>query len=248
MAINVNTYIQWMKNKIGKTYYSMTYRNGEWANGKQGFDCSSAVYYALISAGATSAGWSVNTEYEHDWLIKNGFELIAENSYWDAQAGDIFIWGKRGQSAGAGGHTGIFVDANNIVHQNYSANGMSIDNHDKIWAYGGYYYYAYRLKANNSTKVTATEVKTIETLAKEVLSGVYGIGDERKKALGSNYEAVQKKVNELLASNVQVTDNIDKLAQEVIAGKHGIGDARKQSLGSNYDAVQKRVNQILLGG
>lgn len=54
--------------------YSMDYRNGP-----NSYDCSSAVYYALM-AGAISAGWAVNTEYEHDWLIKNGFKLIAENT------------------------------------------------------------------------------------------------------------------------------------------------------------------------
>ncbi|MFH7333629.1 peptidoglycan amidohydrolase family protein, partial [Streptococcus agalactiae] len=29
--------------------------------------------FALRSAGASDNGWAVNTEYEHDWLIKNGY-------------------------------------------------------------------------------------------------------------------------------------------------------------------------------
>ena len=95
MGINIETAIAWMEARRGKVTYSMNYRNGP-----NSYDCSSAVYYALMSAGAVSAGWAVNTEYEHDWLIKNGYKLIAENTDWDAKRGDIFIWGRRGQSTG----------------------------------------------------------------------------------------------------------------------------------------------------
>lgn len=38
----------------------------------------------------------------------------------------------------------------------------------------------------------------IEQLARNVISGVYGYGEDRKKVLGVNYEAVQKRVNEIL--------------------------------------------------
>ena len=85
MAINMEQAIAWMEARLGKVTYSMDYRNGP-----NSYDCSSAVYYALMSAGAASAGWAVNTEYEHDWLIKNGFKLIAENSVFEAQRGDTF--------------------------------------------------------------------------------------------------------------------------------------------------------------
>lgn len=44
-----------------------------------------------------------------------------------------------------------------------------------------------------------TVEKSIDELAKEVLNGVYGNGEERKKKLGSRYAAVQKRVNEILA-------------------------------------------------
>ena len=41
-------------------------------------------------------------------------------------------------------------------------------------------------------------VKTIDDLAREVIAGVYGTGDARKKALGAKYEAVQTRVNQIL--------------------------------------------------
>ena len=141
MALNIETAIAWMRARKGQVSYSMDDRNGP-----DSYDCSSSVYYALRSAGASSAGWAVNTEYMHDWLVKNGYELISENTPWDAQRGDIFIWGRRGYSSGAGGHTGMFVDSDNIIHCNYRFNGITVNDHDDIWLYAGRpYYYVYRL-------------------------------------------------------------------------------------------------------
>lgn len=89
-------------------------------------------------------------------------------------------------------------------------------------------------------------VKTIDELAKETIAGLHGTGDARKKSLGSQYEAVQKRVNDILMTppKKKPVKSIDTLAREVIAGKHGNGDKRKQSLGSRYEAVQKRVNEL----
>ena len=153
MVVNIETAIAWMRAKQGNVTYSMDHRDGPYS-----YDCSSSVYYALREAGAVSAGWAVNTEYEHDWLIKNGYELISENQPWDAKRGDIFIWGRRGYSSGAGGHTGMFVDSDNIIHCNYARNGITVNDHDDIWYSAGQpYFYAYRLTNPNAQ---AEEVKT----------------------------------------------------------------------------------------
>lgn len=45
--------------------------------------------------------------------------------------------------------------------------------------------------------------KSIEELAKEVIAGKYGNGEERKQKLGNLYNEVQKRVNELLRGNTQ---------------------------------------------
>lgn len=146
MTVNIETAIAWMQARKGQVTYSMDYRNGP-----DSYDCSSSIYYALLSGGAVSAGWAVNTEYEHGWLEKNGYELISENQPWDAQRGDIFIWGRKGYSSGAGGHTGIFVDSDNIIHCNYRYDGITVNNHDGIWLYAGSpYYYVYRLTNPNA--------------------------------------------------------------------------------------------------
>ncbi|WP_334116176.1 peptidoglycan amidohydrolase family protein [Streptococcus parasuis] len=237
MSLNIEQAIAWMEARRGKVTYSMDYRNGS-----NSYDCSSAVYYALMSAGAVSAGWAVNTEYEHDWLIKNGFTLIAENSAFNAKRGDIFIWGKRGQSAGAGGHTGIFVDSNNIIHCNYARNGITVNGYlDVARASGNKYYYIYR-PHGQSTVSASTAGKSIDQLVQETLAGKYGNGDARKTILGNQYEAVMAVINGKTTTNQKT---VDQLAQEVIQGKHGNGEDRKKSLGSQYEAVQKRVAELL---
>ncbi|MEG3275847.1 peptidoglycan amidohydrolase family protein [Streptococcus suis] len=237
MAANMEQAIAWMEARRGKVTYSMDYRNGP-----NSYDCSSSVYFALMSAGAISAGWAVNTEYMHDWLIKNGFKLIAENSVFAAQRGDIFIWGRRGQSSGAGGHTGIFVDSNNIIHCNYARNGITVDNYlATARASGNMYYYIYR-PSGQSTVSTSTAGKSIDQLVQETLAGKYGNGDQRKAALGPQYQAVMDRINGK-TSAVEKSD--EELAKEVLAGKHGNGEDRKRSLGPRYPAVQKKVDELL---
>lgn len=146
MGVNIESAIAWMQARKGRVSYSMEYRDGEVS-----YDCSSAIYYALRSGGAVTAGWAVNTEYEHDWLIKNGYELISENTSWDAKRGDIFIWGRRGYSSGAGGHTGMFVDSDNIIHCNYAYDGITVNDHDERWLAAGHpYFYVYRLTNANA--------------------------------------------------------------------------------------------------
>lgn len=93
--------------------------------------------------------------------------------------------------------------------------------------------------------------KSIDQLAKEVIDGKHGSGAERKESLGSQYEAVQKRVNELLGVKKPKVapkpqpKTITQLAKEVIDGQHGSGEARKKALGAQYEAVQKRVNELL---
>lgn len=146
MGIDIEKGVAWMQARKGRVSYSMDFRDGP-----DSYDCSSSMYYALRSAGASSAGWAVNTEYQHAWLIENGYELISENTPWDAKRGDIFIWGRKGASAGAGGHTGMFIDSDNIIHCNYAYDGISINDHDERWYYAGQpYFYVYRLTNANA--------------------------------------------------------------------------------------------------
>lgn len=101
-----------------------------------------------------------------------------------------------------------------------------------------------------TNKPNASGTTDIDKLAQEVIDGKHGSGDERKKSLGANYNAVQARVNEiLLGTSATATKSVSQLAQEVLDGKHGSGDVRKRSLGSQYNAVQAEVNRLLgVGG
>jgi lysozyme len=87
--------------------------------------------------------------------------------------------------------------------------------------------------------------KSIDELAHEVIAGQLGTGEERKAKLGSQYDAVQARVNELLGVKPAPVKSIDELAHEVINGQLGSGEDRKRALGSQYDAVQARVNELM---
>ena len=93
-------------------------------------------------------------------------------------------------------------------------------------------------------------VKTVDQLADEVIRGVWGVGQQRRRALeqaGYNYDLVQRRVNEKLgaAGSPDVTD-LTALALRVIQGEFGNGIARQLRLGSRYAAVQAEVNRLLL--
>ncbi|HFZ7538171.1 TPA: peptidoglycan amidohydrolase family protein [Streptococcus pyogenes] len=191
MVVDTEKAIAWMGLKKGRVSYSMDCRNGP-----DSYDCSSAICSALIYAGASNPGWLLNTEYMHDWLVQNGFELIADNEDWDSQRADVAIWGFRGQSAGAGGHVVMFIDADNIIHCNYANNNITIDNYNQTAAASGWMYsYVYRYTGAKAQPATN---KSIDELVQEVLSGKHGSGEQRKISLGTNYDAVQAKVNEML--------------------------------------------------
>lgn len=85
-------------------------------------------------------------------------------------------------------------------------------------------------------------VSNVDQMAENTISGMYGNGESRKKALGKSYNVVQLIVNRKLTGK---WTGLDTVAREVIAGEHGNGAARKKNLGSAYDAVQKRVNELL---
>lgn len=133
--------IQWFSDRLNKVYYSMDYRNGQTVNGRPNFDCSSAVYYALVSAGYLPSNAKIgNTDSLYGDLEKNGFTKLqpsAQGDY-DTRRGDIFLWGKRGASSGGAGHTGIFTNANDIIHCNYGYNGITVNNYDWLRGVNGY--------------------------------------------------------------------------------------------------------------
>lgn len=111
------------------------------------------------------------------------------------------------------------------------------------------------INENNLTRfdnsVSAQEDVDIEDLAQRTIRGEFGNGEERKALLGSNYDRVQQRVNEICSNNEKPTPkyDIEDLAQRVIRGDFGNGNTRRNALENMevglYSKVQQRVNEIL---
>ncbi len=87
--------------------------------------------------------------------------------------------------------------------------------------------------------------KTIDKLADEVIAGKHGDGAKRKQSLGSQYDAVQKRVNEkLLVSKPKATYHTVKSGDTVsgLAVKYGSTQAQIKSWNN-----LKNVNLIQIG-
>ena len=100
--------------------------------------------------------------------------------------------------------------------------------------------------------------KSVGVIAKEVINGKWGNGDDRKNSLtaaGYDYNVIQAKVNELLGQKTALVTPAKKandvITQEVINGKWGNGNDRINRLkAAGYDptAIQALVNQKLGAG
>ena len=108
----------------------------------------------------------------------------------------------------------------------------------------------YKVYSANGTVVYPknTTHKSINEIAREVIDGKWGNGQDRINRLknaGYDPNAVQNKVNELMGGGKK---SIDQVAREVIRGEWGNGQNRVNRLRSaGYDpvAVQNRVNQLM---
>ncbi|MDN6005142.1 MAG: hypothetical protein L0I44_16355 [Enterococcus sp.] len=145
MAINIETGLAVVQRFVNNCSYSM-YGSRYYTDGT--CDCSGSVYRILRESGGFDYGYIPSTETLHDYLTKLGYEKIAENSDFPMQRGDIIIWGQKGYSAGAGGHTGIALDNQNWIECTGWKDTTIIANHDQRWVMAGCpYFYAYRLKS-----------------------------------------------------------------------------------------------------
>lgn len=114
-----------------------------------------------------------------------------------------------GYSCGSSGADGDFgEDTLAALKKFQKENGLTVD---------GIYGSASKAKLTvlyNAATGTTTATKTTEEVAKEVIAGKWGNGDERKnklEAAGYNYSTIQKKVNELLKSETTTsTTTTDK--------------------------------------
>lgn len=132
---NIEAMISWFAIRQGKVTYSQNARMGT-----ASYDCSSAVYFALIQGGFLPAGTMGNTDTLFKHLERAGWRKVPADATGNipVKRGMIFIWGTEGASGGDFGHTGVFLDSNDtIIHCNAGHDGISVNDHDTIWGYNG---------------------------------------------------------------------------------------------------------------
>lgn len=184
--------------------------------------------------------------------------------------GGIMVWQKGILSGNDGaGHVAVVekIIDNNTIYTSESGYGGSAfwnstrRNTNGRWGLGSAYTFRGCIVNPAIGKVVAptptpSAKKSVDEVAKEVIRGEWGNGDERYNRLtnaGYNYNEVQAKVNELLNSNKPTpapTPSVDilDLVRKTIRGDFGNGEARRKALGSNYDEVQRQVNLNLKNG
>lgn len=115
-------------------------------------------------------------------------------------------------------------------------------------------------KNTGSSKATPLTSKQIENEAYKVIRGEYGNGDARKKALGSNYDAIQSRVNEISkasggAKNVKAPTANSSSQKNTSSSVKGSApttttssnvkssEARKENIRTSSTANPNRVNK-----
>ena len=108
---------------------------------------------------------------------------------------------------------------------------------------------AAKAAAEREAAKAAARAENVEKLAKEVIQGKWGNGQERVDKLtaaGYDYKEIQGKVNEILHGGSN--KDLETVAKEVIQGKWGNGQERVDKLtaaGYDYKTVQDLVNKLL---
>lgn len=146
----------------------------------------------------------------------------------------------------ASGHVGVYIGNGYIVEAYNHSRGVIksklADRNFTFWGKCPWIEYA----------EPATPGKTVQEIAKEVLAGLWGNGDDRRKKLtadGYDYDSVQSAVNVLIAKLNK--KDYGKIARDVIKGLYGNGKARKRNLAAlglsaaEIERVQEIVNKIL---
>lgn len=167
-----------------------------------------------------------------------------------------------GEAVWMDGHIGIYIGGGLAVESSPSwANGVQITScnraiqgyHRRNWTKHGklpYVQYSVDNVETDSKPANNSTTKTVDQIAREVISGDWGNGSERKQritAAGYDYNAVQNRVNEILLGKTTLK-TVDQMAREVIRGEWGNGSERKQRItaaGYDYNAIQNRVNQLM---
>lgn len=214
--------------------------------------CSTFASAVSIKCGATSIFPTECGCEKHIELFKALGSWIEDESI-TPKTGDVIFydWNDNGvgDNKGYADHIGIVESVSNGVITVIEGNNSSAVRRRTIAVNGRYIRGYGRPKY---TGETSKPTQNIDTIAKEVIAGKWGNGEDRKNNLtnaGYNYAEVQNRVNAILngSGNVGKKSN-EEIAREVIRGDWGNGDDRKNRLtasGYDYYTIQSIVNNLI---
>lgn len=188
--------------------------------------CAAFATEVLIEAlGASDARKVAPMSANCDNMIKHAKEMgcwVEKDTYKPKKAELVlYDWQDSGVGDNKGGadHVGIVEkvtgDTITVIEGNYSdqvkRRALRVDGrYIRGYVTPLYSKIATKKKAEKKTdpQPEPTKKKTADEIAKEVIAGKWGNGDERKKKLekaGYNYNEIQKKVNEILEAEKDIT-------------------------------------------
>lgn len=233
--------------------YDQIYRWGE----KNDYDCSAAVIQACENAGIPVK--SKGATYTGNMLAvfkKCGFVDVTSKVNRSTGAGllrgDVLL--------NTSHHTAMYCGNGKEVEASINEKGTATggkpgDQTGKEFQIRSYRNYPWTnvLRYAAESQASGSGKKDVTTVAKEVLAGAWGNGDERKNRLtaaGYNPNTIQAEVNRLVGGSAPKKSE-DEIAKEVVAGKWGNGQDRINKLtaaGYNVQSIQNKVNRLAGGG
>lgn len=240
-----NEWIQYVKSQGGVDtdgYY-----------GKQCMDLYNSFMREVVGLDGNTGADRAKNILNNNYVMEN-VERIDNYPEFVPEKGDIAVF-----TGGEWGHVAICLGIGNVnyfksLDQNWNLGGeLMTVNHN-------YFTFAPLVFLRPKNQANILDLKPVETVADEVIQGLWGNGEERKEKLklyGYDPVIVQAKVNEILESQKPQEDpkpkkiNINSYARKVINGDFGNGEDRVNNLKAEglteeqIKNVQDKVNEIL---
>ena len=251
--------LKWLVNKVPNVYYSGSNWSKRNSKGQVQFDCILSIKcllwnfrndYKINSRGGTiykSNGvkdFPCNAIYDVCTNVSKNFNNLIAGEYLcmkDTKYNHSGIYLGNGKvfecTTGWGTRKCIISDISKDGTR--SLNGVR----NLKWTYHGLLKYIDYSDQNKKDDIAS---KSVEELANEVLTGKYGNGEARKKALGSRYREVQDRVNQIIAEKnkkeryyvVQKGDTLIGIARKLgIKDWHTLYNNNKNVIGSNPNII-----------
>lgn len=200
-------------------------------------DCSSLVIHCLKEAGFDTGSASYTGNMSSN-LCARGWSRMPNNG--SPQYGDILL--------NDNSHVAVYIGNGMLAQASIDENGRisggqagdQTDYETNVRSYYNKPWDCYlRYTAQQSSAPSGGTNVSINELAQKVINGEFGNGDDRRRALGDKYDAVQARVNELL-NGTPAAPSGGSTNSSVPAGTYKIQVSSlcvRTGPGTNYDSV-----------